>query len=102
MALVAIISYRHLRVRLQGCPLAAVFLAGAAGVLAVSAGYVGEQAMAIPAPGSMTLPAGGTINLVCGSNGNVVTTTSITMAVTAVKRISNSTTTGTCTSLPTM
>ncbi|MBV5291590.1 MAG: midcut-by-XrtH protein [Curvibacter lanceolatus] len=102
MALVAMISYRHLRVRLQGRPLAAVFLAGAAGVLAVSAGYVGEQAMAIPAPGSMTLPAGGTINLVCGSNGNVVNTTSITMAVTAVNRGTNVTTTGTCTSLPTM
>jgi len=102
-ALVAMISYRHLRVRLQGRPLAAVFLAATAGVLALTAGYVGEQAMALPAsPGPMTLPAGGTINLSCGANGNVVNNTSVTMAVTAVNRGTDVITTGSCTGLPTM
>lgn len=102
--LVAMVSYRHLRSRLHGRPLAAVFLAGAAAILALAVGYVGEQAMAVvpSSPDPMTLPAGGTIYFGCNTNGNLLNNTSITMAVTAVNKSVNVTTSGTCTSLPTV
>jgi len=100
-ALIAVISYRHLRNRLNGRPLAALFLAGAAGVLALVAGRVGDQALAINLS-PMTVQGGGSIPLNCGDSGDLFNNTSVNMKVTSVTSVNPYTVSGTCTNLPTV
>lgn len=99
-ALVALISYRHLRQKFNGQPLAALFLTLALGAATLVTGHFGNQALAVVfAPVSLSLPNGGTITFNCGSS-TVTNNTSVTMKIISVT--STPTPTGTCTNLPTM
>lgn len=97
----ALVSYRQLRSRLHGRPLAALFLAAGAGTLALAGGHFGQEALAtVGTDTSLTQQGGGTVTLTCGSNGNVINNTGITVKVTSVT--GTPTPLGTCTSLPTL
>lgn len=100
-AVMALLSYRHLRARLQGRPLAALFLAAGAGALALAGGHFGQEALAtVNTDTSLTQQGGGTVTLTCGNTGNVINNTGITVKITSVT--GTPTPTGTCTSLPTL
>lgn len=100
-ALMALLCYRHLRPRLQGRPLAALFLAAGAGTLALAGGHFGQEALAtVLTDTPLTQQGGGTVTLNCLNNGNVINNTGITVKITSVT--GSPTPVGTCTSLPTL
>lgn len=100
-ALMALLSYRHFRARLQGRPLAALFLAAGAGTLALAGGHFGQEALATAnTDTSLLQQGGGTVTLNCGNTGNVINNTGITVKITSVT--GSPTPTGTCTNLPTL
>lgn len=99
--MVALVAYRFLRQRLNGQPMAVVFLTVAAGALAFLGGHFGNQALAgVPMDLSMSLSGGGTVNVTCPSSGNVVNNTNVPLKIVSVTGGVNLG--GTCIALPTV